>query len=191
LNFDGVGFNDVIDFLRDVSGANIFVDWKSLEAAGVDKNSPVTARMKNVRFDKAIDTILASAGGEGRLIYKADRGVISITAGAAPALAAAGAPGGAVAAGAAGSSSRHAYNVQELTGGRGEREQAVVKMITGSVAPSSWKANGGSGEAKFDGGKLVVTTTPENQKAVANLLEQVRRLVASSDRSARDEKPAP
>ena len=46
LQFDGVGFSDVIDFLRDVSGANIFVNWKSLEAAGVDRNAPVTARLR-------------------------------------------------------------------------------------------------------------------------------------------------
>ena len=40
VKFDGVGFSDVIDFLRDVNGANIFVNWKALEGAGIDKNAP-------------------------------------------------------------------------------------------------------------------------------------------------------
>jgi RNA polymerase sigma factor (sigma-70 family) len=186
INFDGVAFTDVIDFLRDVSGANIFVDWKGLEAAGVAKTAPISARMKNVRLDKAIETILASAAGEGRLGFKVDRDVITISvAGDAKV------PGGggvvpAAAGEAAGRVAKREYEVKDLTGERGaggrgaaDREAAVLKMITGSVAPSSWKVNGGSGEARFDSGRLVITTTPENQKAIANLLEQVRTLVGA------------
>ncbi|MGH7213518.1 MAG: hypothetical protein ACREIT_01960, partial [Tepidisphaeraceae bacterium] len=46
VRFDAVGFSDVIDFLRDVSGANIFVNWRALEQAGVDKNARVSARLR-------------------------------------------------------------------------------------------------------------------------------------------------
>jgi bla regulator protein BlaR1 len=35
-NFDGVALTDVLDFLHDVSGANIFINWKALADAGVD-----------------------------------------------------------------------------------------------------------------------------------------------------------
>ena len=182
VNFDGAGFADVIDFLRDVSGVNIFVNWKALEAAGVDRNAPVTARMKNVRFDKALETILSSASGDNRLAFKLDRGVLTITTaeliggGAAPA-AAGGRVGGA---GATALVAKRVYEINDVAAGGADREAAVLKMITGSIAPSTWKDNGGSGEAKFEGGRLVVTTTPENQKAVANLLEQVRKLTATA-----------
>jgi RNA polymerase sigma factor (sigma-70 family) len=178
VNFDGVGFSDVIDFLRDVSGANIFVNWKALEAAGVDKNAPVTARLKNVRFDKALETILASAAGDNRLAFKSDRGVLTITT--ADLI---GGGGGGAAAGGGGAGAlvaKRVYEINDVVAGGADREGAVVKMITGSIAPSTWKGNGGSGEAKFVSGKLVVTTSPENQKAVANLLEQVRKLTAAT-----------
>jgi len=63
VKFDSVGFADVIDFLRDVSGANIFVNWRALEAAEIDRNAPVTARLSNVKFGKALDLILQDVGG--------------------------------------------------------------------------------------------------------------------------------
>jgi type II secretory pathway component GspD/PulD (secretin)/tetratricopeptide (TPR) repeat protein len=80
LQFDGVGFADVIDFLRDVSGANVFVNWKSLEGAGIDRNAPVTAKLRNVKFSKALGVILDSVGGGAtKLGYTIDDGVITIS----------------------------------------------------------------------------------------------------------------
>jgi general secretion pathway protein D len=80
LTFDAVGFSDVIDFLRDVSGANLFVNWKSLEAAGIDRNTPVTARLRNIKFSKALSIILDSVGGgQTKLGYTVDEGVITIS----------------------------------------------------------------------------------------------------------------
>ena len=80
LKFDAVGFSDVIDFLRDVSGSNIFVNWKSLEAAGIDRNTPVTASLHNVKFAKALNVILDSVGGgQTKLGYTIDEGVITIS----------------------------------------------------------------------------------------------------------------
>ncbi|HWE03936.1 MAG TPA: hypothetical protein VG326_16145, partial [Tepidisphaeraceae bacterium] len=80
VTFDGVGFSDVVDFLRDVSGANIFVNWKSLEAAAVDKNAPVSAKLRNVKFSKALAVILDSVGGgTAKLGYTIDEGVITIS----------------------------------------------------------------------------------------------------------------
>ena len=41
VSFHGVAAGDVADFLRDVSGANLFINWKALEAAGIKRDSPV------------------------------------------------------------------------------------------------------------------------------------------------------
>jgi hypothetical protein len=87
-----------------------------------------------------------------------------------------GRPGGA----GAGALVAKVYTIKDLVAGGADREAAVVKMITGSVSPSMWKGNGGSADAKFEDGELVVTATPENQRAVANLLEQVRKLTAAT-----------
>jgi Flp pilus assembly secretin CpaC len=84
LRFDGAAFADVIDFLRDVTGANIFVNWRALENAGITRDEPVTARLRNVRFATALRTILNDVGGGAGfaavpLGYTVDEGVIYIT----------------------------------------------------------------------------------------------------------------
>ena len=77
IKFEAVGFSDVIDFLRDLTSANIFVNWRALEAAGVDKNAPVTARLRDVPFSKVLRTILDDvSGGTTKLDYTIDEGVI-------------------------------------------------------------------------------------------------------------------
>jgi hypothetical protein len=47
--FDGTPLTDVVDYLRDITNANIFVNWRALEAGGIDRNTPVTAKLRNVR----------------------------------------------------------------------------------------------------------------------------------------------
>ena len=80
LRFDSVPFTDVIDFLRDTTQANIFVNWTAIEGAGIDKNTPISTRLTNVRFSKVLEIILDSAGGGvTRLGYTIDDGVITIS----------------------------------------------------------------------------------------------------------------
>jgi general secretion pathway protein D len=80
VRFDQAGFADAIEFLRDVSGANIFVEWKTLETAGIERTVPVTARLRDIKFSKALSTILADVGGATTpLSYTIDDGVITIS----------------------------------------------------------------------------------------------------------------
>ncbi|MGN6504117.1 MAG: hypothetical protein ACTHM6_01000, partial [Tepidisphaeraceae bacterium] len=81
IPFDNVGFADVVQFLRDTTQANIFVNWKALEVAGIDRNAPVTLRLRNVKFSKVLKTILdsVSGGSASKLGYTVDEGVITIS----------------------------------------------------------------------------------------------------------------
>ena len=80
LRVDGIAFTDIIDFLRDVTGANIAVDWKTLKTAGIEKTTPITLKLRDVKFSKALSLILDNAGGENvRLGYIVDEGVIEIS----------------------------------------------------------------------------------------------------------------
>ncbi len=80
LRFDGIALSDVVDFLRDVSGANIAVNWKTIEAAGVEKTAPVSVRLRDIKFAKALGTILSDVGGGNvKLGYTIDEGVITIS----------------------------------------------------------------------------------------------------------------
>jgi general secretion pathway protein D len=56
------------------------VNWRSIEAAGVERTVPVTARLRDVRFAKALTTILNDVGGGTvQLAYTIDEGVITIS----------------------------------------------------------------------------------------------------------------
>src|SRR5687767_11682430 len=41
MNFDGVALTDAVDFLRDITAANIVVNWRALEGAGVTPETVV------------------------------------------------------------------------------------------------------------------------------------------------------
>jgi hypothetical protein len=79
LKFQGVTFSDAVDFLRDVSGANIIVNWKALEAAGVTRDAPVNLHLNGVSLHKAMDLLLTEAAGGDTITYVVDQGVIEIT----------------------------------------------------------------------------------------------------------------
>ena len=82
LNFTANSFSDVIDYLRDVSGANIYVDWPALERASISRDAPVTARLRDIKFSKALELIFKSVEGDDddrKLGYTIDEGVITIS----------------------------------------------------------------------------------------------------------------
>jgi type II secretory pathway component GspD/PulD (secretin) len=82
LRFNANSLSDVIDFLRDVTGTNIYVDWPALERASIAKDAPVTARLRDIKFSKALELIFKSVEGEDddhKLGYTLDEGVITIS----------------------------------------------------------------------------------------------------------------
>ena len=79
VKFDGVALEECIDFLRDVSGANIHVNWRALEASGITQDTPVTLRLRSVSIAKVLSLLLNEAGGGDTLAYDMDENVISIT----------------------------------------------------------------------------------------------------------------
>ena len=168
VHFDQVGFEDVVEFLRDVSGLNIFVNWKVLEAAGIDRNTPVTANVHNVKFSKALDLILDSVGGgKTKVRYSIDQNVVTISTKE--------------------DLDKHVviqvYDIRDLLASESDgptRQQmmdAVQKLILQNVDSETWKENNGHvGSLRiFDpGGQLIVTQTPENHRQIVALLDRIR-----------------
>jgi hypothetical protein len=69
VRFNANQLSDVVDFLRDVSGANIFPAWDALARAGVKGDAPVTYDAKHVKLGGALaDTLDAAAGGKGKAV---------------------------------------------------------------------------------------------------------------------------
>ena len=165
VRFDGVGLGDVIDFLRDVSGANIVVAWKSIEDHKIDRNTPVTARLHNVKFATALSAILTSAAQkEGALVYRVEDGVIVITV-----------PGD----GPTTPVVFKTYDVHDLIGGNRAQAHRLQKMIVDSVDPGSWKD---TGIISYENGKLKIGQTAANQESIAKLLDDARELLKAGPR---------
>lgn len=196
MRFDQTAFQDVIEYLRDTTGANIFVNWNALEAAGVDRAAPITARLTNVTFRKVLDLVLRNADATGiGLDYTIDEGVITIS----------------TSEDLASNTQIQTYDIRDLLvdipafdnapefeletsgegggspfgGGAGQQEdnpeaadlrvQEIMDIIQELVAPDTWKDAGGlQGEIRALGGQLIVTQSPEIQREVYDFLKKLR-----------------
>src|SRR5204862_7501884 len=74
IRFHDAALADAIDFMRDVTGANITVNWSTIEAAGIDRKKPVTESLRNIKGSRALKAILDSVGGPTKLGYTIDEG---------------------------------------------------------------------------------------------------------------------
>lgn len=174
VRLDNVAIEEVVEFLRDVSGANIFVNWRALEAAGVTKKTTVSARLRDVKFGKALETILRDAGGEkARFGYSVDEGVITISTVRDLQV-------GTV---------TQVYDIRDLIfdvnvpadavpgARRAELVKAFQVLITDTIARDSWHDNGGDvGMIRELAGQLIVTQTPEIHQQIGHLLAQLREV---------------
>jgi hypothetical protein len=79
VKFQGQTLRDCFDFIRDVSGANIHVNWRALEAAGVTPDTPVNVRLREVPLRKVLNVLLSESGAGGTLTYFTSEGVIEVT----------------------------------------------------------------------------------------------------------------
>jgi len=58
IRFDGNEFEAVIEFLRNSTGINIFVNWNALELAGVERDQTVNLVLNNVPAEQALRLVL-------------------------------------------------------------------------------------------------------------------------------------
>lgn len=177
VKFDAVPFKDVVEFLRDVSDVNIFVNWRAINAGGITREQPVTARLRDVKISKALQILLRDLGDDKtKLGYTLDEGVITIS----------------TADDLASNVVTNVYDIRDLlvnvSGGppRGQSPNAastakqqlideIIKLIQETVAHESWKDNGGKvGSIREMAGQLIVTQTPETQRSLGNLIAQLR-----------------
>ena len=79
MKFTGVTFGDAIEFIRDVAGVNIHVNWKALEAEGVTADTPINIRLRSVTLRKVMNLLLSEASGGDNLTWYVDQGVVEVT----------------------------------------------------------------------------------------------------------------
>ena len=79
VKFNQVTLEDAVDFLRDVSGTNLHVNWRALEGVGITKQTPVTMQLSDVPMRRVLRSLLDECGGPNQLTYFVDDGIIEIT----------------------------------------------------------------------------------------------------------------
>jgi hypothetical protein len=175
LNFAGAPLGNVITLLAERSKAQVLVNWKSLEAAGLTMDAPVSVRLVGATFGTALGSVLELAGGgQIKLAFSIDdNGIVHVST--------------------ADDLRRDAvtrvYNIRDLidiyltyrrTHGelRMSADDAVnqiTQTIENSVEPDSWRDNGGSvGNIHEFAGLLIITTGTESHRRIKALLDQLR-----------------
>ena len=67
INFEANRMVNVMDYFRNTTGVNYFVNWAALEAAGVEQDTPITLQLSNIPADQALRLVLQQAGGGAEL----------------------------------------------------------------------------------------------------------------------------
>jgi hypothetical protein len=163
----------VLGYVGEASGVNLHVNWRALEAAGIEANEPVTLKVQNVPAVQLLKRVLADAGGGNiMLTYRVEEGVVEVST--------------------AEDLSRHTvtrvYDVRDLiddalardrrlNGAAAKRTEAAVAdelmlLIKESVEPLTWD---GPPFVRYFGGRLIVTWPPEQQDAAQGILTALRR----------------
>jgi tetratricopeptide (TPR) repeat protein len=191
LHYSATPLREVIDDLRERQGIDIFVDKCALEAQEVSLEFPVSMRVEDVSLKSALNLVLNSA----HLTYVIKDGVLQITTKQA----------------ARGKTEGRVYEVADLLDGPAcpcdgkeksaeSRAEALIKIISTTVAPESWAAAGGLGTIDFYpcARGLVVNQPADIQEQVADALEALRRLQGQADEKAEkkgadceEQEPAP
>jgi hypothetical protein len=70
---------EAIDYLRDVSGANIHVNWKALEPLGITQDTVVDIRMRNVTVRRMLRALIDQIGAAGQVTSYVEDGIVEVT----------------------------------------------------------------------------------------------------------------
>lgn len=74
-----VPMRDAVQYLRNMTNANIFVNWNALEAAGISNITPVTLHLRNVTMRKIVTVMLQEASPGAALVDYVSDNVLTIT----------------------------------------------------------------------------------------------------------------
>jgi hypothetical protein len=180
INVKEMRFDKVVTYLSEITGANFYVDWRALEAAGIDSQATVTLDLQGVPVSAVLKAALKELGGgtSGNIMlaYQIDDGVVKIS----------------TADDLAKETSTRIYDVRDLIeeevvrsrrpqSGREnetteqEATDGLARLLQEAVDPTTWRDAGGStGGLRAFAGRLIVTQTPDNHDQSLGLLTALR-----------------
>lgn len=87
IDFSDTALWTVLDFLRDVSGTNMHVNWHSLEASGITKDTPISVKATDITVSKGLNMVLEQINsGKNKMdsvYWIVDDGVVTVATGTA------------------------------------------------------------------------------------------------------------
>jgi hypothetical protein len=194
LNVETVSLAKTLDYLRDVSGANIAVNWKALEGVGVARETPVSLSVRNLTLRKMLQLVLDQASPNAQLVFSTDSNVIQITTQdeadrqmitkvyivddlvmaprnrQAPSLQLGvsntnGSTSGSSNQGLFGGGNSGQTNEQNEKTPQ-QRGDELAELIRQVIRPTIWRENGGTASIRYFSGKLIVTAPISVHEAI-------------------------
>jgi hypothetical protein len=171
----------LIQYFRETTGVNLFVSWRALEAAGIDRHAPVTLDLRDVSAAVALKMAMKEVGGENIMLgYLVADNVVTIS----------------TAEDLAKETVTRIYDVRDLIDEEFAHRRradnnpqkpvveqdavdALNRILQETIDPTSWRDAGGSvGAIMYFGGRLIVTQTHDNHDQVLELLAALRLTAA-------------
>ena len=73
-------FSQVMDWLADLTQLNIVVRWQTLEDAGIDRDKPISMKVRNIRLSQVLWLLMNDLGGsEIKLAYRAEGSMLVLS----------------------------------------------------------------------------------------------------------------
>ena len=79
VKLDAIPLAEVVTLLADATGANFHINWRALQAAGVDRTTPVTLHLRHVTVRKTLSLMIEQLPATTPLSFFNDQGVIEVT----------------------------------------------------------------------------------------------------------------
>lgn len=173
LEFEEIPFSDVVASIADKYGLSIVIDKQAVDDLGFDTASPITVRLKGIKLQSAIDSILEPLDLDWIVRHE----VLLITSLEA-------------------ATSRYlesrVYDVTDILLRPGETfhqgleldYQSLIDVITETLENESWSDHGGDGRIETIDGMIVVTHDRRMHAAIDKLLGHLREVRSKRSNTA-------
>lgn len=196
LRFEQTPMGEVYNFVRDVTGINLHVNWRALEEAGVSRDTTVNIHLRGISVRKLLDLIIAESGAGDRLTWYVDEGVVEVTTrevadrktivrvypiddlimeipdfeGPTLDLSSATQGGSRSGGGGGGSSASLLKDTnnedRDQPRTKAQRVQALIDLITQTIQPDIWRVNGGTATIVYLHGSLIINAPRSVHEAI-------------------------
>ncbi|MCA9243545.1 MAG: hypothetical protein KDA32_06300 [Phycisphaerales bacterium] len=79
VSFEDAPFDQVMEWVAEFTQMNVVVRWEQLEVAGVDRDKPVSIRVRNLSLSQVLWMIMSEAGGETKMAYRASGNLLVLS----------------------------------------------------------------------------------------------------------------